>query len=653
LASLAAFGCLPTPVVWSPDGRWLAYTVAVRPELRLLKPGWLFDTKPEPQDELLGWGNASSRPQARLHRLWATRADTGVSVLLEESARPLTSPVWSPDGKSMAFGRLVDEGDGKARFEIVVQDAPDRKHVLVKQPAAAINDRALDLPALSLAWSPDGRYLAVPVFHQSLGLQIVRADTGRMLKEISDAYFPSWSPDSTKLAFVRGTDRQSLHCLDTNYGESNHADDIGHVVQAPVWSRDRRSVMVVVRRKGRQTIDRVGMVSVLIRMPVERGQVQPIPLPADLPDRDRPDLGASFSFDPDGDVLVYSMDAENQLSIVATFLPGGGVTSKKDNPVDFTIRVSALSVSPAGRTLAFRGGGPHSFAPPGLWDLTTNRFTPVVPDDSVRVQWITTLVAAARRLLREGVSPPLDDDGRAIERPTPLPIPGELAENNPTMARLKRLGRYGTALCDRPSTWAKPEPEVADLLEEARLFFAYLRGDFSAALAALETLESRTTNADHRLRLLSLRAQIYIGKRQDERAEWTIEFLQSLQRTPPRRLELTPAGHKLTEEAGPGDEWPRYLAARSREYFKENPDSLERPFGRHGLESILPPHVEPPRFGALPEAPGNFLELRQDDVPVLIGNGGAMRGEVRELPPRVDPMPRRVPRRQGFNREPR
>src|SRR3954463_14249193 len=144
---------------------------------------------------------------------------------------------------------------------MVGPDAPDRKTVLGKPPAAAINDRALDLPALSLAWSPDGRYLAVPVFHQSLGLQIVRADTGRVLKEIPDAYFPSWSPDSTKLAFVRGTDIQSLHCLDTNYGESNRADDVGHVVQPPVWSRDRRSVMVIVRRKGRQTIDRIGMVS--------------------------------------------------------------------------------------------------------------------------------------------------------------------------------------------------------------------------------------------------------------------------------------------------------------------------------------------------------------------------------------------------------
>src|SRR5215212_2529010 len=99
--------------------------------MRRRSAGWLVDTRPEPQGELLGWSDHPSQPRALLHRLWATRADNSVSVLLEESPGPLTSPVWSPDGKSLAFGRLVPEGEGKARFEIVVQDAPDRKHVLV------------------------------------------------------------------------------------------------------------------------------------------------------------------------------------------------------------------------------------------------------------------------------------------------------------------------------------------------------------------------------------------------------------------------------------------------------------------------------------------------------------------------------------------
>ena len=48
----------------------------------------------------------------RRYRLWATRADTGASVLLEESTGPLTAPGWSPDGRALAFGRVVAEADG-------------------------------------------------------------------------------------------------------------------------------------------------------------------------------------------------------------------------------------------------------------------------------------------------------------------------------------------------------------------------------------------------------------------------------------------------------------------------------------------------------------------------------------------------------------
>jgi hypothetical protein len=98
-------GCLHAPVLWSPDGRWLAYTVAVRAETRIPRPGWLFDTQPpEPLSRPKRDSTTSTGPP-RLYRLWATRVDTGVSVLLEESRGPLTSPCWSPDGKAIAFGR--------------------------------------------------------------------------------------------------------------------------------------------------------------------------------------------------------------------------------------------------------------------------------------------------------------------------------------------------------------------------------------------------------------------------------------------------------------------------------------------------------------------------------------------------------------------
>ncbi|MHC5539712.1 hypothetical protein ACYOEI_15955, partial [Singulisphaera rosea] len=43
LSSAFVLGCIQSPLAWSPDGRWLAYTVAVRPTSSLPSPGWLFE----------------------------------------------------------------------------------------------------------------------------------------------------------------------------------------------------------------------------------------------------------------------------------------------------------------------------------------------------------------------------------------------------------------------------------------------------------------------------------------------------------------------------------------------------------------------------------------------------------------------------------
>src|SRR6266446_4224080 len=79
LALLA--GCLHAPVLWSPDGRWIAYTIAVRPSAPVVAPGWLYDVNTGADSKL------ASRPTltgeaAGVYRLWATRVDSGDSVLL-------------------------------------------------------------------------------------------------------------------------------------------------------------------------------------------------------------------------------------------------------------------------------------------------------------------------------------------------------------------------------------------------------------------------------------------------------------------------------------------------------------------------------------------------------------------------------------------
>lgn len=619
LALAVSLGSVPAaPVVWSPEGRWLAYTMAVRPEeARLLPPGWLYQVKPGLEGEQLGWSAATDRPAAFLYRLWTTRPDTGDSVLLEESRNPLTSPTWRPDGKAIAFGRLVSEPDGRARFEVVVQDSLENQRILSKQGQIEVGLRPADLPGLIVAWSPDGRYLAIPLLQSTRGIAIIRADDGRILKEIPDASLPSWSPDGTKIAFVRGSEIQSLHYLDTNFGMPKHLGDIGQVCQPPSWSRDKRSVMVVSRRKARPPREPMGTVSALLKFSMDGGAKDDLTLPADPREGDRPDLGISFSFDQDEEALFFSDDADGEQSIVCWFLPRGKVVHKKDNPIDFTIRLSSFSVTPGGKMLAFRAGGPAFFASPGLWELPSlqspGRFTPLVPDDSARLEWIATLVASARRLLLSGLPVVASENGRSIERATSLPIPGELAENLPNTMRLRKLGRFGKALCDRPFDTAEVKPLIRDQVDEARLFFDYLRGDYDAALRALDSLEARTKSPDHRLRLVSVRAQIFMGKGQEERAERTIEFLQSLERKTPQRFEITPEGPVLTAEEAPSQGWPGYLALRAKDWIKTSGNRSAAT-----LDRLVPEAVDPREIEAMPFARENLLELRVDEVPPVI-----------------------------------
>jgi Tol biopolymer transport system component len=603
LVAALMLGCLHAPVLWSPDGRWVAYTVAVRPSAPELPPGWLYRTAPAHRQ---GWGSPGRgrRGVADVYRVWATRPDSGESILLEESRGPLTSPAWSPDGKALAFGRLIPEDDGRARFEIVLQEAPERQRILSSRPHREIHAKAADLPGLALAWSPDGRYLAVPFFQQNLGLAILRAENGRVLKVVEDAYLPSWSPDSSKLAFVRGGDAESLQLLDNSFGVPRQLAEIGQTGQVPTWSRDNETLLVIARRSGPRAARAPSQQVELLRVGVDSGQVERIAHMTTEPiGRDDLFHGASFSLDHSGDDLFYTSDVEGQPTVITWFRPRTRETYKRFHPIDTAFQVGALAVSPDGKRLAMRVGGPGYLAPPAVYDLATERLTPLIPDDSARVEWISTFVTAARDLL-ETVLPAAMVDGVPVERPTLLPIPGEFGSAPQVGARLRRLGRLARPLCERPAGAAPAPPELQALLDEARLFFDYLREDYHAALDSLERLEARTSSPEERLRLLSLRAQIFLGQGATDRAAETIAFLETVQRVSPARLESTPAGPVLTREDDPHRRWPSYLSARSEAWIKAGLEADRVPQATMGLRNL--------------DAPLPGLGLDPADIPVLI-----------------------------------
>jgi hypothetical protein len=167
--------------------------------------------------------------------------------------------------------------------------------------------------------------------------------------------------------------------------------------------------------------------------------------------------------------------------------------------------------------------------------------------------------------------------GRAVERATVLPIPGEIPPNQELSVRLRRIGRVGRPLCDRPVGAAPGDPAIDLFLDEARLFFDYLCEDFPAALASLEALERQTASPDRLLRLLSLRGQIFLGMGEPERAIDVVTYLLGQDQRRPRQIESTPAGFAWAESPGQASGWPSYLNQRLEDRRKARASSTEAP----------------------------------------------------------------------------
>lgn len=565
--ALAAAGCLHAPMPWSPDGQWFAYTVQVRPIDQLPSPGWIYRTGADEP----AWSPEFGKGANEAYRIWATRGDTGASVLLEESSQPLSAPGWSPDGRALSFGKVVSEADGPGRFDVVILEGMGRRRVVASRPLPEVRSGLDRLPGQAIAWSPDGRYLAIPQFRPQ-GVAIIRADNGRQVNAINDAFLPSWSPDGARLAFfIRGTS-DSLQCIDSILGQPRLLAEIGQAGQAPAWSRDGSTLLVVARRPVPRAAEPPGEQAELLRVRVDPGQAETLQVLTSeaTMGHDRSVEGVSIAFDREGENVFCATVVEGQPNQIAWYRPRDNlnVVFKKFWIVDHSAPMGSLSLAPDGKTLAARSGPVGRLSYPALCDLESEGLKSrlIAPDDGARVEWIVTLVGSARSILADLPAPtfvPSAVPSPRVERPTLLPILGEFEPNSEAISRLRRIGKLGRPLCDRPSGSPAPGPDLALLLDEARLFFDYLGEDYPAALVSLEALEARTESPDRRLRLLSVRAQILLAQGHLDRASRTIAYLRAAERKPGRRLEWTGAGYSSIPEPPADRGWPDYLATRA------------------------------------------------------------------------------------------
>ena len=174
--------------------------------------------------------------------------------------------------------------------------------------------------------------------------------------------------------------------------------------------------------------------------------------------------------------------------------------------------------------------------------------------------------------------PPVVVDGQTFERPTIVPLPGELPIVGNVRERLARIAELGQSL-------GPVRDELGGRLmsdTEARLLFNYLRGNIRGASEDLELLDAETTDLDERLSLLHLRAVVRWAQGNQDEARQIIEYLVSIVGTVTERIEDTPLGTVVTKLTSPAQAWAGFLSVKAAQARVSGPPG--------GLEDRRGPH---------------------------------------------------------------
>lgn len=288
---------------WSPDGAQIAF-VSNRPGLAAPKSA-NDEGKADPKSANKG----TEKPKSQI---WTIRVAGGEARQLTNNEHGASAPVWSPDGRTVAFlsSTLPDGEPG-------VPDSPHKKvadeRILTKLryrfdgrgwieryahvwtiPADGGDAKQLtfgDADDSQIAWSPDGRTIAFVANRHPDRDQINRSliytvpAQGGELRCLTEGDYdfdsPSWSPDGTRLAVIGGDDPDSGGAKNANlwtvpagggdptnrtkgwdrsFGDSGMSDLFQAADQRPVWSSDGAEVMALASDRGNTHVFRVTLV---------------------------------------------------------------------------------------------------------------------------------------------------------------------------------------------------------------------------------------------------------------------------------------------------------------------------------------------------------------------------------------------------------
>jgi TolB protein len=190
-----------SPPNWSSDGKWIVYATAKGDE---------------------GYWD-----------IYKYAVDKGETVQITHSEAGDLEPVWSPDGKHIAFIRYLPEKcENDCDVELFVMNSDGSGEI-----------RLTDHPGVDAypVWSPDSKRIAfLSQREDNLDIYVINWDGSglkRLTDDPADDYDHNWSPDGKEIVFVSERDGNAeIYKVNVDGGAAvnltqDTADD-----RSPVWS---------------------------------------------------------------------------------------------------------------------------------------------------------------------------------------------------------------------------------------------------------------------------------------------------------------------------------------------------------------------------------------------------------------------------------
>ena len=107
--------------------------------------------------------------------------------------RSYVAPVWSPDGRSIAYIVVQHVSNARPSYALVIASSDGHGEQVIYDTSPTLTD---------IAWSPDGQWIAAVIGGQLYKLRPDGDDLTRLSHHQGGISGPRWSPDSRQISYV-------------------------------------------------------------------------------------------------------------------------------------------------------------------------------------------------------------------------------------------------------------------------------------------------------------------------------------------------------------------------------------------------------------------------------------------------------------------